>query len=65
MLNIVLFGAPGCGKGTQAGLMQEKFGLLHVSTGDIIRKEIAAAAHRTLLLVLSPEHICGKRIVEA
>lgn len=42
MLNIVLFGAPGCGKGTQAGLMQEKFGLLHVSTGDIIRKEIAA-----------------------
>ncbi len=42
MLNIVLFGAPGCGKGTQAALMQEKFGLLHVSTGDIIRKEIAS-----------------------
>ena len=32
---------------------------------EYIRKEIAAAAHRTLLLVLSPEHICGKRIVEA
>ena len=42
MLNIVLFGAPGCGKGTQSELMQEKYSLLHISTGDIIRKEIAA-----------------------
>ena len=42
MLNIVLFGAPGCGKGTQSELMQEKYGLLHISTGDIIRKEIAS-----------------------
>lgn len=42
MLNIVLFGAPGCGKGTQSELMQEKYGLLHISTGDIIRKEVAA-----------------------
>lgn len=42
MLNIVLFGAPGCGKGTQAGLMQEKYGLLHISTGEMIRKEIAS-----------------------
>lgn len=42
MLNIVLFGAPGCGKGTQSELMQEKYGLLHISTGDIIRKEVAS-----------------------
>lgn len=41
MLNIVLFGAPGCGKGTQSELLEKKYGLSHVSTGDIIRKEIA------------------------
>lgn len=42
MLNIVLFGAPGCGKGTQSELLERKYGLAHVSTGEIIRSEIAA-----------------------
>ncbi len=42
MLNIVLFGAPGCGKGTQSELLEKKYGLAHISTGEIIRKEIAA-----------------------
>ncbi|MGN0006497.1 MAG: adenylate kinase [Alistipes sp.] len=41
MLNIVLFGAPGCGKGTQSALLEQKYGLAHVSTGEIIRREIA------------------------
>ena len=41
MLNIVLFGAPGCGKGTQAQLLRERFGLNHISTGEVIRGEIA------------------------
>lgn len=41
MLNIVLFGAPGCGKGTQAARLREKYGIDHVSTGDVIRGEIA------------------------
>ncbi len=40
MLNIVLFGAPGCGKGTQAARLKEKYGVNHVSTGDVIRAEI-------------------------
>ncbi len=40
MLNIVLFGAPGCGKGTQAARLKEKYGINHVSTGDVIRGEI-------------------------
>ncbi|MEG1623146.1 MAG: adenylate kinase [Alistipes sp.] len=40
MLNIVLFGAPGCGKGTQAQRLKEKYQLHHVSTGEVIRDEI-------------------------
>ncbi len=42
MLNIVLFGAPGAGKGTQAALLADEHDLVHLSTGDILRKEIAA-----------------------
>ncbi|MCB0431231.1 MAG: adenylate kinase [Flavobacteriales bacterium] len=42
MLNIVLFGPPGAGKGTQAAKLIEKYQLVHLSTGDILRSEIAA-----------------------
>ena len=41
MLNIVLFGPPGAGKGTQANLLIEKYNLIHLSTGDILRTEIS------------------------
>lgn len=41
MLNIALFGPPGAGKGTQAKKIVEKYNLAHLSTGDMIRKEIA------------------------
>lgn len=40
MLNIVLFGPPGAGKGTQAEKLQQKYGILHLSTGEVIREEI-------------------------
>jgi adenylate kinase len=42
MLNIVLFGPPGAGKGTQAAKLLEKYKLVHLSTGDILRSELAA-----------------------
>ena len=41
MLNIVLFGPPGAGKGTQSQNLIEKYQLIHLSTGDLLRNEIA------------------------
>ena len=40
MKNIVIFGAPGSGKGTQSDLIIEKYGLNHISTGDVLRNEM-------------------------
>lgn len=37
---IIIFGPPGCGKGTQSLLISEKYALKHISTGDLLRKEI-------------------------
>lgn len=40
MKNIVIFGAPGSGKGTQSDLLIKKYGFGHISTGDVLRNEI-------------------------
>ena len=40
MINLILFGPPGSGKGTQAAKLVEKYELLHISTGDLFRYEI-------------------------
>ena len=40
MFNIVIFGKPGSGKGTQADFLKEKYDLYHISTGDLFRKNI-------------------------
>jgi adenylate kinase len=42
MLNLILFGPPGAGKGTQAEFLIKSFRLLHLSTGDLLRNEIAS-----------------------
>jgi len=39
---IVLLGPPGCGKGTQGALLSKKYGIPHISTGDLIRNEISS-----------------------
>jgi adenylate kinase len=41
MFNLILFGPPGSGKGTQSEKIIEKFGLVHLSTGDLLRSEIS------------------------
>ena len=49
MLNIIICGAPGCGKGTQSDLLVEKYSLTHLSTGDLLRKEIAEKSELGLI----------------
>jgi adenylate kinase len=44
MLNLILFGPPGSGKGTQAEFLIESYKLIHLSTGDLLRSEIAGQA---------------------
>ncbi len=41
MLNIILFGKPGSGKGTQASFIKDKYSLIHISTGDVFRKNMS------------------------
>jgi adenylate kinase len=40
MLNLIIFGPPGAGKGTQAELLAKKYGLAHLSSGDLLRREL-------------------------
>ena len=54
MFNIVIFGPPGSGKGTQSDRLKEKYGLVHLSTGDILRN---AMANKTPLGVKAQEYM--------
>ena len=45
MFNIILFGPPGSGKGTQSEKLVAAYGLIHLSTGDLLRSEIAKQTH--------------------
>lgn len=56
MKYFVLFGPPGAGKGTQAGAMVERFNLCHLSTGELLRSEIAAG---------TPLGLQAKTLIEA
>ncbi|MDX1651065.1 MAG: adenylate kinase [Brumimicrobium sp.] len=60
MLNLVLFGPPGAGKGTQSKKLIEKYGLVHLSTGDIFRANIKGG---TKLGVLAKSYIDKGQLV--
>lgn len=60
MLNLILFGPPGAGKGTQSSLLVERYDLVHLSTGDIFRANIKAG---TELGVLAKKYIDGGQLV--
>ena len=60
MKNIVIFGAPGSGKGTQSDLMIEHYGLQHISTGDVLRNEIKKG---TELGKLAASYIDGGNLI--
>src|SRR5690606_41883408 len=54
MINIILFGPPGAGKGTQSAKLIEKYNLTHISTGDLFRKHLK---ERTALGKLGREYM--------
>ncbi|MFT3751786.1 MAG: adenylate kinase [Paludibacter sp.] len=60
MLNIIICGAPGSGKGTQSDLIVEKYKLQHLSTGDLLRKEIA---EKTDLGIVAESYISKGNLV--
>jgi adenylate kinase len=56
MLNIALFGPPGAGKGTQSDLIVEKYSLIHISTGDLLRAEMKANTPLGIKLQYKMDH---------
>jgi len=67
MLNIIICGAPGCGKGTQSDLLVNKYTLTHLSTGDLLRKEIDAKTENGIIaekLISKGEFVPDSMIVK-
>lgn len=69
MFNLILFGPPGAGKGTQAKIIAQHFGFLHLSTGDLLRNEIEKKTELGILLksyidkgMLVPDQIVMKEL---
>lgn len=68
-MKICLLGAPGCGKGTQAKMLNERFGLTHISTGDLFRNAIAnntpmGQEVKKYMSTLVPDEIVVKLLLE-
>lgn len=60
MLNIVIFGAPGSGKGTQSERLADRYGLLHISTGEVLREHIA---RKTKLGIIADSYISKGQLI--
>lgn len=60
MLNLIIFGAPGSGKGTQSELLIERYGLFHISTGELLRSHIAG---NTELGIIADSYISKGQLI--
>jgi adenylate kinase len=65
MVNFLIFGPPGSGKGTQSVRLAEKFNLIHLSTGDMLRAEITAGTElgRKMSLIMSKGELVPDEVV--
>lgn len=65
MVNILIFGPPGSGKGTQSVRLAKKFNLIHLSTGDMLRAEIAAGTElgKKMSLIMSKGELVPDEVV--
>jgi adenylate kinase len=65
MVNFLIFGPPGSGKGTQSVRLAEKFNLLHLSTGDMLRAEISAGTElgKKMSLIMSRGELVPDEVV--
>jgi adenylate kinase len=65
MVNFLIFGPPGSGKGTQSVRLAEKFNLLHLSTGDMLRAEIAGGTElgKKMSLIMSKGELVPDEVV--
>ncbi len=66
-MHLIILGAPGSGKGTQAVRIKERYGLPHISTGDILRAEVAGDSElgRRAKAVMDAGQLVGDDIVLA
>lgn len=60
MFNLVIFGGPGSGKGTQSEKLIDRYGLTHISTGEVLRREIAAGSE---LGKIAESYISGGNLI--
>ena len=66
-MNLILFGPPGCGKGTQAERLHERLGLAHLATGDMLRAAVAAGTEvgrRAQAIMAAGELVPDKLVVD-